>query len=196
MIIWGSYVIKKLVREGDFHCPNCQTQKRYALLQPRKWGHLYWIPLFVMKEFDSYVECKTCDKAYVEAVLEHDPARDRQQLESNLATMVTQIVALMANARDEPVSVQRAAALFRALTRAEPSAEALMAGSVIVDRDAALQNIARRADILTDGGKEGVLRGMIADGPMGSAAIATIRQIGTSLGLDPERVRGLLAEFG
>ena len=32
MIIWGSYVIEKLVREGEFHCPNCQTQKRNALL--------------------------------------------------------------------------------------------------------------------------------------------------------------------
>lgn len=193
MIIWGSYVIKKLVREGEFHCPNCQAQKRYALLQPRKWGHLYWIPLFVMKEFDSYVECKTCNKAYVEAVLEHDPARDRQQLEGNLATMVMQIVALMADARGEPVAVQRAAGLFRALTRVEPSPEAIMAGSVIVDRDAVLQNIARHADILTADGKEGMLRGVIADGPMGSAAIATATQIGASLGMSPAHVQGVLA---
>ena len=91
-------------------------------------------------EFDSYVECKTCDKAYVEAVLEHNPTRDRQLLESNLATMVTQIAALMASAGGERLSVERAA-------------EAIMAGSYISDRDAALQNIARHADILSEGGK-------------------------------------------
>ena len=145
-----------------------------------------------MKEFDNYVECKTCDKAYVEAVLEHKPARDRQLLESNLAAMVTQIVALMASARGERLSLERAAALFRAIAGAEPAAEAIMAGSDISDRDAALQNIAQHADILSEGGKTRLLGVVIAEGSMGSGAIATATQIGASLGLDVERVHGML----
>ena len=67
-----------------------------------------------------------------------------------------------------------------------------MAGSVISDRDAALQNIARHADILSEGGKTRLLGVVIADGPMGSGAIATATQIGASLGLGVERVQGML----
>ncbi|EYD77745.1 hypothetical protein Rumeso_00661 [Rubellimicrobium mesophilum DSM 19309] len=52
MIVWGSYVRKKVVGTGEFHCPGCGQQRDYKLQRPKKWGHLYWIPLIPMQEFD------------------------------------------------------------------------------------------------------------------------------------------------
>jgi len=52
MIIWGTYVTKKIVSTGQFYCPRCANHRSYKLRRPKKWGHLYWIPIIPMEEFD------------------------------------------------------------------------------------------------------------------------------------------------
>ena len=193
MIIWGSYVIRKTLGNGDYYCPNCATHRKYTLRKPRRWGHLYWIPLFVMEEFESYVECDTCKKAYREVVLQHDPVREQQQLESTLTTIITQTMALMAKARGEPPSIDKAASAIQALVRIEPPRHAIEAASLIVDREAALQNIAHHADILTTSGKEQLLSAAIAGAPLAERPLALAAQIGASLGMSPAHVQGVLA---
>src|SRR5215831_823784 len=85
MIIWGTYVTKKIVSTGQFYCPRCANHRSYKLRRPKKWGHLYWIRIIPMQEFDRYVECDGCKGAYQEIVLRHDPARAQHDFEDNVS---------------------------------------------------------------------------------------------------------------
>src|SRR5690242_1328968 len=106
MIVWGSYVMKKNLGRGEFYCPNCKTRRSYTHLKPRKWGHLYWIPLIPLDEFDSYVECGSCSKAYAEAVLQYDPEKEAKLLDERLCVLISQVFQILTRASGQGPSVE------------------------------------------------------------------------------------------
>ena len=133
MIIWGTYVTKKVISIGQFYCPGCNNHRNYKLRRPKKWGHLYWIPLIPMDEFERYVECEACNGAYREVVLQHDPIRAQRELEQNLSGMLCQLMSLVAGEKNG-VSVRLSdliAASVRDIVKVEmtrPPSAAIMAG--------------------------------------------------------------------
>src|SRR5262245_25179477 len=105
MIIFGSYVREKVIKTGDFYCPNCQDYRIYKLVEPRKWGHLYWLPLIPMEEFDIYAKCNSCTRQYRPAVLEYDPIRARQEATTGVIALVSQVMTMIADARGEQLPI-------------------------------------------------------------------------------------------
>ncbi|HRX80347.1 MAG TPA: hypothetical protein P5307_14850 [Pirellulaceae bacterium] len=45
MIIWGSRGLTSVVENGQFHCPQCGTDRMFNLKQVRNFFTLYFIPL-------------------------------------------------------------------------------------------------------------------------------------------------------
>ncbi|QUS40634.1 zinc-ribbon domain-containing protein [Tardiphaga alba] len=200
MIIWGSYVTKKIIQKGEFFCPGCAQHRQYNLRRPKKWGHLYWIPLIPMQELDRYVQCTACDKAWNESVLEHDPIREQHQRDENLATMLAQLMLLMSGegGLTPKLNDQITEATQRLIgvdATPESIAKAVMSGS---DRNSALSNTARQADGLNDRGKEATLRAVIAIAParpLGEREWMLASDIGKHLGMSPAHVGGVLSEM-
>ena len=200
MIIWGSYVTKKIIERGEFFCPGCAQHQGYNLRRPKKWGHLYWIPLIPMQELERYVECTACDKAWNESVLQHDPIREQHQRDEGLATMLAQLMLLMSGQGGlTPALTDRIIdttdRLIGGHATSESVASAVMSGS---DRNAVLANAARQADHLNDRGKEATLRAVIAVAPtrpLGEREWILAADIGKQLGMSQAHVSGVLTEM-
>jgi hypothetical protein len=200
MIIWGSYVTKKIIERGQFFCPGCADHRGYNLRRPKKWGHLYWIPLIPMQELDRYVECTTCDKAWNESVLQHDPIREQHERDDSLATMLAQLMMLMSGeggltpALTDKIS-EATKQLLGVDATSQSIATAVMAGS---DRNTVLSNTARQADHLNDRGKEATLRTVISvapSRPLGEREWMLASDIGKHLGMSPAHVSGVMTEM-
>ncbi len=199
MIIWGSYVTKKIIETGKFYCPGCTQHRTYNLRRPKKWGHLYWIPLIPMEEFERYVECTTCNKAWNEAALKHDPVREQRERDERLATMIAQTMALMS--QENGLSMRLAgeiAAATRSLVGVEVTPEATFAiVSKTTGAQQILSNVAENADYLTDRGKELVLQAAISVAriqPLDDGGRALAVAIGQHLKMTSAHVTGVLAE--
>jgi hypothetical protein len=69
VIIFGSRVRHKTIREGEFFCPKCQATRRYEYKQATRFFTLYFIPIVPIQRLGEFVECQTCGIAFEPAVL-------------------------------------------------------------------------------------------------------------------------------
>ena len=201
MIIWGTYVTKKVISTGQFYCPGCNNHRSYKLRRPKKWGHLYWIPIIPMDEFERYVECEACNGAYLEVVLQHDPIRAQRELEQNLSGMLCQLMSLMAGEKNG-VSVRLSdliAASVRDVLKVEMTPASIQAAIMAspTERATVLSNVERQAPALSERGKDQVLRAALlaAPEPLTESGRALTAEIGRRLGMMPAHVNGVLAEL-
>jgi len=201
MIIWGTYVTKKVVSTGQFYCPRCANHRSYKLRRPKKWGHLYWIPIIPMEEFDRYVECDGCKGAYQEIVLNHDPVRAQRDMEDSLSRVICQIMCLMAGETGGVslrLSDQIASSIHDILKiDMTPAAIHAAVSNGANDLQSVLSDVERQAPSLSARGKELVLRAALAaaSSPLTEPRRAFGAEIGKRLGMMPAHVSGVLAEF-
>ncbi len=194
MIIWGSYVTKKIIGTGQFYCPKCQVHRAYSLRRPKKWGHLYWIPLIPMEELERYVECDQCKSAYREVALQHDPIREQAEFEKGVATTIAQTMALMGTVGTPP-TIEGVAEAVRSMLKTEPSMELIRNAMVVPDRAGALDQVTKLAKDLSPNGREMVLRIALAPQALSPAGQELASEIGLRLGMSPAHVSGVIAEL-
>lgn len=195
MIIWGSYVIRKELKSGQFYCPHCETDRRFIHKLPRRWGHLYWIPLIVLDTHDSYVECQTCSKAYQEQVIDYDPRKERAQRLEDLAVMIGQVMVHVTYAADRPTPLPEIERSVRDLLELEHlSPEAKVQIRTPISQTRMLDMAREHGGNLAPRGQELVLRAALGSGPLGAQAQALVAEIGIAMGMTVTHVRGVLAE--
>ena len=147
MIVWGTSFTNKVVATGQFYCPGCMQHRTYRLRRPKKWGCIYWIPLFPLQEFEPYVECTSCNGSYPETALRQDAASAQQQLhaqserERDLSRMLCEVMSLMAGEKIDVTCLRLGRSQFTKLLRSEP-AIAIRLLQVISARLRALQSAA------------------------------------------------------
>ena len=78
MIIFGTTGIKTTIKEGQFHCPQCHSQKNYRHRKINKFFTLYFIPIIPLGSAGEFVECRSCKGTFVPRVLEYSQAMERQ----------------------------------------------------------------------------------------------------------------------
>lgn len=196
MIIWGSYVIRKELKSGQFYCPQCQTDRQYIHKLPRRWGHLYWIPLVVLGTHESYVECQTCSNAYQEQAIDHDPRRDHAIKMAAIAAMAGQVMIHVAHSRGAELTIgqiEKFTCGLLGIKNLPEGAEAQLSTSI--DRSGMLNLVRERGDELTARGKELVLRAALGDEAIAPSTQTLVFEIGVAMGLTPAHVSGILAEL-
>jgi hypothetical protein len=192
MITWGICVRNKIVKRGDFYCPNCQDYRIYNLVEPRRWGHISGLALIPLEELTIYVECNSCNNAYKVAVLQHDPIREEAEAKKNLIALVTQVMMMMADARGHCASMDRIAATIESFLGYQPSPDTIKSASAIVDREASLRNFGQLAAFLSSTDKERLLSAAIVGPILSDQERAVAVDIGRRLGLTEAHVRGIL----
>ena len=70
MILWGTKGREKVVSEGMFFCPTCNTTRPYKRKSAARYFTLYFIPLFKTKKLGEFVECQVCKSAFDPKILE------------------------------------------------------------------------------------------------------------------------------
>lgn len=195
MIIWGTYVMRRVAQKGEFHCPHCAGQRPYKLRQPRKWGHLYWIPLIPMRQFDRYVECTACKGEFVEATLAHDPVREEREFVEAVTLAVGSAMSHLGNLTAHLPLAADIVARAAPLVGREPPADTV---TMAIGKDARGYMVgyaAAAGALLSAAGRETVLRAILGEDGLTEATREDATELGLALGLSPAHVAGILAEL-
>jgi len=207
MIVWGTKITDEVVGTGQFYCPGCMQDRAYRLRRPKKWGCIYWMPIFPLQEFEPYVECAACNKTYPETARRQDAASAQQQLhaqrtrDGDLSRMLCEVMSLMAGEKNNlspHLCGLIANAVWRLLKIDMPPDDILAAIAAGADEpEAMLRNVQQQAASLTDSGKELVLRAAIvaAPKPLTESKLGLAIEISRRLGMTPERAYATLTEF-
>jgi hypothetical protein len=207
MIVWGTRITNKVVATGQFYCPGCMQHRAYRLLRPKKWGCIYWMPIFPLQEFEPYVECASCNGTYPETALRQDTASAQRQIhaqrevEGDLSRMLCEVMSLMASEKNNVSSHLCgliANAVWRLLKIDMPIDDILAAIAAGPDEpEAMLRNVQQQAASLTDRGKELVLRAAVvaAPKPLTESKLGLALEISRRLGMTSERAYATLTEF-
>lgn len=70
MIIWGSTGKEKTVGYGQFFCPQCASDTRYAHKRVSRYFTLYFIPLFRTATLGEYLQCDHCAGQFKSSILQ------------------------------------------------------------------------------------------------------------------------------
>jgi uncharacterized tellurite resistance protein B-like protein len=76
MIIFGTRGVTSTLKEGSFHCPQCNNNQNYKHRKVRKFFTLYFIPLIPLESVGEYVECRNCNGTFIPRVLEQGSQND------------------------------------------------------------------------------------------------------------------------
>lgn len=203
MAIFGTKSTRKLLDQGSFACPQCQSVSPFEMRRARSWFHIYLIPIIPLKTHPSYVECKGCKATFVEGVLNADTGEESEGLRAEFETASLMILARMAwaDGKIEPREIQTISDTVNTLCVREFSREEIESE---IDKaedslDDALAVATRVGNLLNDEGKELILEAVFrvaaADGDFTKKENDMLLEIGEGLGLRSAYVHGLLQGF-
>lgn len=104
-IIFGTRGVRSTIKEGQFFCPQCLSERNFKHKKVTQFFTLYFIPLIPLSNKGTYVECQTCKNTYIERVL--DMGRIVEEQPKQKATPVEEI---QKNRLSEPAAIGIAAA--------------------------------------------------------------------------------------
>ncbi|HEX5105133.1 MAG TPA: zinc-ribbon domain-containing protein, partial [Pirellulaceae bacterium] len=84
MIIWGSTGREVNVGQGDFHCPQCDSQQRFFHNRIARYFTLYFIPLFQISSHGDFITCTRCSGQFTMEVLNYRPPSSSERLAAML----------------------------------------------------------------------------------------------------------------
>jgi len=192
MLIWGTKVTKPVVDSGKFYCPECTDYKPYQLIAPKKWGHLYFIPVLPLKDFERYVECSDCKNAFKEAVLTHDPSSERAKLMTVLAVTACRGLSMISKAGGQqlaPDAIGRKVALVFGI---ELGLADIVRDVAQIDSETLLSDASGCAQFFNTQGKEAVLSTAVSQGLRNDEQKQLARLLGRSLGMSDAHIQGVL----
>ncbi len=95
MIIFGTRGITSTVKQGQFCCPQCATDKNYKHKKVTRFFTLYFIPLIPLGSAGEYVECQSCKGTFVTRVLEYNPKLSQNSFQSEYEKAMRHSMILM-----------------------------------------------------------------------------------------------------
>jgi hypothetical protein len=80
MIIWGSTGREVQVGQGQFYCPQCQSQQHFFHNRLARYFTLYFIPLFPIGNHGEFIVCGGCGGQFSMDVLQYKPPSSSERL--------------------------------------------------------------------------------------------------------------------
>lgn len=202
MLIFGTTSLKHVKAKGEFFCPACQDHQPYKLREPRRWFHLYWIPIIPMKSLGRYVECGTCKKTFVEEALERDPKAEAARIRADVGAALRWVGLKMCLADGEASEAEliEVAVMIKGLIDVDVTVDDLRRDVEGVRRDerAVEDYLKATAQGLSDRGKEAVMRGLLtiafADDHLDETEKQFFARCGGALQMSRAHVLGLIVE--
>ena len=102
MIIFGTKGRSIKMDSGEFHCPNCNTNRAYNKKYVQDWFTLYFIPTFpVGSKKNEHIECEECSSIYHLDVIDYKPGLNDEEMTSEYEKALQNVLCLMIIADDK-----------------------------------------------------------------------------------------------
>lgn len=205
LFIWGARTLLHVIGSGRFRCPSCDSDRRYDLVEQRRWFTFFWIPIFPFRTDEQIVRCGACSSLWDTAVLQIPTT---EKMRESLATAARAVVATtVARLSEHAVPLGIAYASKRISQYSNSSYEP---AAFITDLDSfagvdVTDYLHPVEDMLTIQGKEGLL--LIAMESMSifrllseqnaedyEAALANVTASAAALGITVNHFRGIAQE--
>ena len=96
MIIFGTKGRSIKMDSGEFHCPNCNTNRAYNKKYVQDWFTLYFIPTFpVGSKKNEHIECEECSSIYHLDVIDYKPGLNDEEMTSEYEKALQNVLCLM-----------------------------------------------------------------------------------------------------
>lgn len=203
MIIFGTTGIKSTIKEGNFLCPQCATEKKYKHKKVNKFFTLYFIPLIPLGSAGDYVECQTCKGTFVSRVLDYKPNQGRNEFQSEYekAMRHTMVLIMLADGEiddNEMDTVHLIINKFGHNDMTRPELEAYVA-SVQRNPEPVDTYLRKVTPYLNEHGKETILKCALAvaaaDGNIDKSELEVVNSMAKAMEMSSSHVKGIISEM-
>lgn len=202
MIIFGTRGVKSTIKEGQFLCPQCASNKNYKHKKVTKFFTLYFIPLIPLGQAGEFVECQTCKGTFVPRVLDYNPNNDKNKFQSQYekAMRHSMILMLLADGIIDDEEVNVVQKIINKFGHNDITKDELI--KLIEDvqqRNEPIQKyLSQIAPSLNEHGKEIIIKCGLAvaaaDGHIDDSEIALIHDMAKSLDMSSSHLKGILQD--
>ncbi len=200
LIIFGTRGVTTTSESGDFHCPACETKRRYEQKTVRRYFTLYFLPLIPLDVRGVYVECQTCKGTFGIEVLRLPPDHQEKQLEAMYHAAIKRVMVLMmlADGVIEDEEIETIQLVYekiakKKLTRADIDEEVGAAKKLSRPLAAYLGELVGR---LNDAGKAAVVKAAYfvaaADGKITEEETRLLAEIAAALEMSPTDFKAVI----
>lgn len=203
MIIFGTTGIKSTIKEGNFLCPQCATEKRFKHKKVNKFFTLYFIPLIPLGSAGDYVECQTCKGTFVSRVLDYKPNQGQNEFQSEYekAMRHTMVLIMLADGEiddNEMDTVHLIINKFGHNDMTRPELEAYVAG-VQRSQEPVDTYLKKVTPYLNEHGKETIIKCALAvaasDGHIDQTELDVVHSMAKAMEMSNSHVKGIISEM-
>lgn len=200
MIIFGTRGVKSTMKTGNFHCPQCASEKSYRHRKVTQFFTLYFIPLIPLGRVGEYVECDQCRGTFIPRILTMKPEPNAEEAKAMYETAVRDslIMIMLADGVIDDREKEQILTIINGFGTNETTTEQL---SEHIDRvqkqNSSIQTyLGKVGPMLNEHGKEMVIRCALSvaasDGQIDDSELKLIFEMGTSMQMSASHLRGIL----
>ncbi len=202
MIIFGTRGVKSTIKQGDFHCPQCQNKKPYKHKKVTKFFTLYFIPIIPLGPMGEYVECATCRGTFVPRVLENNPdAKEEFVAVYEQAIKHSMVLIMLADGEIDEGEKDQVLKIFNKFGSNQMNMSELDAYVTKVEKEQedVTTYLKKVAGYLNEHGKETVIKCGLsvaaADGHVDRSELDMIYEMGKALDMTSAHIKGVIGEM-
>ncbi len=203
MIIFGTRGVNSTMSEGQFNCPQCETDRNYKHKKVRRFFTLYFIPLIPMGKIGEFVECQSCKGTFIPKVLDYKKSASADQFlsEYEKAMKHSMVLIMLADGEiddNEMVTVQK---IVNKLGHNDVTMDQLKEYVDEVQRypEDVSTYLRKVTPSLNEHGKEMVIRCAFqvanADGSVDDSEIKLISEMAETMEMSSAHLKGILDEL-
>lgn len=203
MIIFGTRSVKFTKEQGQFHCPQCETQRDYKHKSARRFFTLYFIPLIPLDKLGEYVECRSCKGTFIPKVLEYQQSASADNFlsEYEKALKHSLVLMMLADGEIDDREMEVVLKVFNKFSHHDVTMPELEAYVSDVQRNPQhvatyLKGVAPR---LNGHGKEMVIKCALsvaaADNHIDDSEIALLQEMAQAMEMTPSHLKGIMSEM-
>lgn len=202
MIIFGTRGVKFTITEGNFHCPQCNTNKPFRHRKVRRFFTLYFIPVIPLDSLGEYVECRQCKGTFITRVLDgNSTTKNESLIIYENAIKHSMIKIMLADGIIDDNEKQQVFKIINKFCRTQITMSQLNEHIKVVqaDRDDISIFLKKIGPQLNNDGKEALIKAAIsvaaADGHIDKSEIELIEKMGSYIEMSPLHLKGVLASI-
>lgn len=203
MIIFGTRGVKSTIKEGSFHCPQCEQSRPFRHRKVTKFFTLYFIPLIPLGSAGEFVECGQCKNTYIPRVLNNKPSSSNEVFMANYEKAIRHSMVLMMLA-DGIIDDREKETVLKIINKFGTNDISMTQLTNYIDivqkeNEDVSTYLKKVGPSLNEHGKETIIKCALAvaaaDDHMDKTELAMVAQMADAMQMSKSHLKGIIADF-